>query len=685
VLPPGHPYVANAVEALGMIQVDRGAFVEGKALLERSLQIREKALGNNHPKVSESLNNIASLYMKQREYARAEPFLDRALALMEATLGPDHPNVGTVLANLAVLQQFLDAPAKADQYWQRSLANLAKRFQQYFTYMNESERLLFLKTAAARFSDFYSFCYAYREKMPVLAARMYDVALWQKSMIVQSVASLRARIVARGDADSAELLARLAAQRGQIARLLSSEAGEAPSARQTIAELERTAGELERELVKRSALLSDQNRLASSTWNDVRRALAEGEAAVELVRFRARKEETATTRYMALVVTPETVTAPTTVVMGEARVLEGDALRQYQHRVADQGRGAPPEQAAAQSPFWKPLEPVLKRSRRIYLSPDGILNLIAWDVLAGEDGRSLIEDREIRLVSSTRDLLGARRGAETRSAVLVGNPDFGLDESRHAALARSLRAAGHPASAGRNLRSSSRLSTDLHPLPGTKDELRSIQSKLQRAGWRVEVFSDARALEEAVKGVRSPGVLHIATHSFFLEDLAQPSAETDDAAAASNEDPMLRSGLYFTGANRVLSGRNASVELDDGLLTAYEASGLNLNGTNLVVLSACETGLGKVENGEGVFGLRRAFQVAGAESVMMSLWAVPDKETQELMTLFYDRWLAGATKADALRRAKLELRSRVRKRYGRDLPFYWGSFVLVDQSGIAKP
>ena len=140
---------------------------------------------------------------------------------------------------------------------------------------------------------------------------------------------------------------------------------------------------------------------------------------------------------------------------------------------------------------------------------------------------------------------------------------------------------------------------------------------------------------------------------------------------------MLRSGLYFAGANRALSGAAPPPDLDDGVLTAYEAMGLNLQGTELVVLSACETGLGQVKNGEGVFGLRRALQVAGAEAVLMSLWSVADRETQELMTVFYANWLSGKNKHEALREAQLALRTKVKERYGQDLPFYWGGFVLV--------
>ena len=175
-----------------------------------------------------------------------------------------------------------------------------------------------------------------------------------------------------------------------------------------------------------------------------------------------------------------------------------------------------------------------------------------------------------------------------------------------------------------------------------------------------------------MKRISGPRVLHVATHGVFRPD-AGPNANTRSSAAGGREDPMLRSGLLFAGANQARSG----TAVEDGELTAYEAIGLNLQGTELVVLSACETGLGTVRNGEGVFGLRRALEVAGAQTILMSLWDVPDLETRELMTRFYRLWLSGLEKPAALRRAQLQMRAVVKARYGRDLPYYWGAFVLT--------
>ena len=197
------------------------------------------------------------------------------------------------------------------------------------------------------------------------------------------------------------------------------------------------------------------------------------------------------------------------------------------------------------------------------------------------------------------------------------------------------------------------------------------------SGWSLDITGD-RALKQVMGQERGPGIVHLAMHGFFLSDkeVAQKSKTGQHAPV---EDPMLRSGLFFAGANRFRSGAAPAPGLDDGVLTAFEASQLNLEGTQLVVLSACETGLGQQSNSEGVFGLRRGLQEAGADAVMMSMWSVPDKETQELMTLFYEKWLSGLDKPEALRKAQFQERETVRLRYGRDLPFFWGVFVLVSR------
>jgi CHAT domain-containing protein len=278
----------------------------------------------------------------------------------------------------------------------------------------------------------------------------------------------------------------------------------------------------------------------------------------------------------------------------------------------------------------------------------------------------------------------------------MGNPLFDLDEAQQRVAVQALKqteqrekterdqkaATAEPvlvASAG--LRSRDLRGGTLNPLPGTQIEAETVSRLLKGQHWDVGLYTQETALEERVKGVQSPRLLHLATHGFFESDQERKPKDLAEGLgeerASGLEDPMLRSGLYLTGANRTLEGKTTPADMDDGVLTAYEATQINLQGTELVVLSACETGLGESQNGEGVFGLRRALQEAGAEAVLMSMWSVPDQETQELMTLFYQKWLGGKDKHEALREAQSEMRATAKARYGRDQAYYWGAFVLV--------
>jgi CHAT domain-containing protein len=226
-------------------------------------------------------------------------------------------------------------------------------------------------------------------------------------------------------------------------------------------------------------------------------------------------------------------------------------------------------------------------------------------------------------------------------------------------------------------------------LPGTRQEVRAIHALL--GADKADLFTDKAALEEVLRQHGTPRILHLATHGFFLSDQDLASLRDDDRGmrplglevalppkAGKIENPLVRSGIALAGANRALAA--SDLTQSDGLVTAEKILGLRLQGTDLVVLSACETGLGEVKNGEGVFGLRRAFTQAGAKSLVMSLWTVPDRETQELMVRFYENMLSGRmNRAQALRQAALALMPIIKARYGDAHPFYWGAFVFLGE------
>jgi CHAT domain-containing protein len=310
-----------------------------------------------------------------------------------------------------------------------------------------------------------------------------------------------------------------------------------------------------------------------------------------------------------------------------------------------------------------------------------------------------MEKYDLRLVSSTRDLLRPQTPVSATTALLVGNPSFDLAEDKQRATLQALNlpmnspVPSFPFSSGERVGGSvpSTNSTDqpgttaLPPLPGTGAEIQAIADLMHQHGWQATIYTGDQALKTVVEQAGSPRLIHLATHGFFLPDPVGTGEFVGDIRSivqpgqySAMNDPMLRSGLYFAAADRTLAGKPSPPGLDNGVLTALEAGNLNLTGTQLVVLSACETGQGEEKNGEGVFGLRRALEEAGAQSVLMSLWSVPDKETLELMQRFYSKWLNGTEVHQALKEAQLEMREQVKQSHdGKDLPYYWGAFVLV--------
>ena len=289
-----------------------------------------------------------------------------------------------------------------------------------------------------------------------------------------------------------------------------------------------------------------------------------------------------------------------------------------------------------------------------------------FEAFADAQGKYLVENFTFSYLTSGRDLFKLSEAHDiARAPVVVADPDFGIPEGKSEKRDTSARSI----TTARDLSE-----TFFSPLSETEEEVKAIRSMFPA----VKVLAGGAARESELRQVRSPKFIHIATHGFFVENpvgLMGGSAgggRTVDNSIAKN-NPLLRSGLALAGANVRRSGEN-----DDGILTALEVTGLDLRGSKLVVLSACDTGMGEVKTGEGVFGLRRAFQLAGAESLVMSLWPVSDRVTRELMSAYYRNLKDGGGRGDSLRKVQLQMIAKPARRH----PFYWASFI---QAGDWRP
>jgi CHAT domain-containing protein len=346
----------------------------------------------------------------------------------------------------------------------------------------------------------------------------------------------------------------------------------------------------------------------------------------------------------------------------------------------DLGRRAEERPAATRMPgerlratVFDPLRSALAGRRRLLVSPDGALAFLPFGVLPDGDARLLLDEYALSYVSTGRDVLrfAAPTAGQPGDPLVVADPDFDLAADRvcpgptaSSCLSRDFDRSSH---FGR--------------LVGTRAEGERVAEMLGVEPWLAGDALEGRLKEQC----RSPRILHLATHGFFLRDQPhEPNHDWRGLGALGGEDrlsgplpenPLLRAGLALAGANTWLRHGAVPTEAEDGLLTAEDVTGLDLFDTELVVLSACETGLGEVQTGEGVFGLQRAFILAGARTLVMSLWSVPDDATRELMENFYRRILASEPRADALQAAQNDLRRTYPE------PYFWGAFVCLGNPG----
>jgi CHAT domain-containing protein/Tfp pilus assembly protein PilF len=685
-LGPEHPDVATSQNNLAELYQQMGDFARAEPLHQRALASKEKLLGADHPHVARSLNNLALLYEVMGDYARAESLYQRSLAIVEKALGPEHPDNASSLANLAGLYSTMGATVRAVQSQTRANEIREHNFRLILATGSEKQKLLYLATFAFE-TDATVWLHVHFAPGDKQAAHLALTTILRRKgraldAMTDQIGALRQRL----NPQDRELLDQLAAAQRQLSNLVLNGPGGISSAayRAAIVKLETEVDQLQAAISVRSAEFSVK--ALPVTLEQVQRAIPSGAALVELVFFRpydakARKYEAA--RYAAYVLQNDGFLAWSD--LGEAAAIEKDVARLRAALSNPESSDVRLAARAVDERVMRPIRRLLGTTTRVFLSPDGILNLVPFAALVDERDRYLVEDYSITYLTSGRDLLRMQVFGEARQPpVVFANPQFGATT---AAINSAANGPGCPC--GR--RSGDMAEMRFEGLPGTADEARALGSILN-----VAPLTEARATETALKQVASPRILHIATHGFFLTDPKPDLADSargmvlarERQATTSAENPLLRSGLALAGANARQSPGG-----EDGILTALEAAGLNLWGTKLVALSACETGVGEVSQGNGVYGLRRALLLAGSETQVMSLWQVSDVVTRDLMVAYYKRLEAGEGRTEALRAVQLEMMrsgGRVASGENRDLglsktgtadrghPFFWAAFI---QSG----
>jgi CHAT domain-containing protein/Tfp pilus assembly protein PilF len=684
-LGPDHYLLASSLNNLANIYYYRGDYAKAEPLYQRALAIREKSLGPEHPDVSSTLNNMAELSRSGGDFAKAELLHQRALAIREKSLGPEQPKVANSLDALAGLYIAKNDIARAIAFQSRANAIIERNLRLNLAIGSERQKLAHLATLEKQTDQTIALHLRYAPRDPVALCLAVTSILQRKGRALDATSESLNALRNRFDAENRGLLDQLTDARSQIAKLVldGPQRMTVQQFRERIRTLEEQAEKFEAEISRRS----DEFRANSQpiTLEAVRAAIPGDAALIEFASYRPFNPKAAMVddafgrpRYVAYLLRREGEIQ--WKELGVAQAID-EAVARLRKALRDPKRNDAKNLArAVDRKVFQPIRPLLGNLTRLLISPEGALNLIPFEALVDDRGRYLVERYSIGYLASGRDLLRLQVARKSQNGPLViADPDFGGQRRFEATrLLKQTKAA--PGKHAREEAPANAFSQFYFPaLPYTAEEGRALRRLLPGS----TLLTKRQANKAALLQARSPEILHIATHGFFLEDLRSTSAGGRSLRKSSRdasrrlkqvekdglrvENPLLRAGLALAGANEQKEGAN-------GILTALEMTGLNLWGTKLVTLSACDTGVGEVRSGDGVHGLRRALALAGAETQVMSLWAVSDRWTRELMVAYYRRLRQGQGRGDALRQAQLEMLKDVKRRH----PYYWASFI---QSG----
>ncbi|MBX7222897.1 MAG: CHAT domain-containing protein [Blastocatellia bacterium] len=705
-LGPDHLSVALGLTNLGTVYRSKGDYAQAESLFRRALAIREKALGPNHSSVTSSRMNLAGIYAEKGDYAQAEALNRQALAIREARKDGDPVGVATALNNLAMVLYLEGKYAEAEPLFQRSLAirekalgtthpetalslnNLAKLYQaqgnptQALSYQarcnevteqdlqrnlvsgSERQKALYLKQTAFYWDQTLSLQVPMTATNPAARKVGLTIVLQRKGRALDVMTSEIGILRKQSNPHIQKLLDSYAKLVEQISALTlqGPEAGKSEGYLAYLRTLEEQKEKLENDISRQS--LEFKVQLTPVSLEAVQQQIPTGAALVEYAVYRpfdVKARTYGTPRYVAYVLKPGSAATADplwSVDLGPAEPIEQAVVKLRKALSTPQSsltKDVKPASQALEKLIFAPLRPNLGKAGQVLISPDGQLSLIPFAALVDEKGAYLTESYRLTYLTSGRDLLRLAVKVESHQPPLVlADPDFAQGKG--------------PVLAGHQY-------VPLKRLKGTESEGVALKSLFPQTNLKMQETATA----EAIKAVQKPEILHIATHGYFLEDAPQPSTQGDErsllrtdeplnAEPLQVENPLLRSWLFFAGANQ------GGTEGGKGTMTALEVAQLDLWGTKLVTLSACETGVGETKNGDGVYGLRRALVLAGSESQMMSLWSVSDQGTRELMVDYYRRLKAGEGRSDALRNAQLNLLKSAKRQH----PYYWAAFI---QSG----
>jgi CHAT domain-containing protein len=639
ILGANNPYYAGVLNNLALLYVQMNKPEKVEEYLKKSADVYKKRFGEESPSYAKVIGDQGWYYRTKERYAEAEPLLQRSMDIREKTLGTDHPDYVKSREELAILYWKNKQWDKAYGHYKIVMDKTIEFINKYFPPMSEAEKTKYWDVTFPRFQRYYNFAIDASAEQPNVIQDVFDYQTATKALLLNATSKVKNAILKSGNTAVIKDYLSWLDQKEALARYYSLSKEDIAEQKINLDSMEQAANRMEKTLSERSKEFSSGYTTQTVSFKAIRDALSDQEAIIEIIRVRNYIQDfNDDSRYAALIMT-KTSASPKLVVLDNGNQLETRYSKFYKNAIQQKSND---DYSYAQ--YWQRIEPALEGKKTVYLSPDGVYNQINLNTLKNTSGAYLLNQIDLITIGNSKDLLTLkkRKPVTTKDAMLIGFPDYGGNE--------------------------------VAALPGTKVELDGISKILKASGYQVKQLMQKDATEAALKALKAPTILHIATHGYFKKD-----SEVGEGGALgvsvenAQENPLLRSGLLMSGASATISGTN-SVDLasnDNGIVTAYEVMNMNLDGTALIILSACETGLGEVKAGEGVYGLQRAFLVAGANALIMSLWKVDDAATQQLMTNFYTNWVKSGDKQKAFKQAQTQLMTKFKE------PYYWGAFTMI--------
>lgn len=650
-----NPTYAELLKNLAVANISAGNYTNATRYLDNALRIWSLKIGKRNNRNSAVVAVLrGDIFYRQKRYGEAESLYQDALKQYGKVFSDQHPDYVKVQAKLSRTYYMQGDYKRSQDQLEEVLGNYKTFIENYFPALSEREKAKFWNTIKPNY-EFYNTLIVSRNRSSRYFGEMYNNALLTKALLLNSSIKIRQRIMGSNDQELIDMYNEWVNKKELLTSALSMSPDQLAENGINPNSLAGEVNDLEKNMSVRSEDFSQGIDNKAVTWQNVRDALKENEVAVEMVRFRYFNHDfTDSVMYAILYVKGGKRSEPQMILLNNGEDLEGKFLKNFRNRIKFRL-----SDNQSYDNYWKEIAEGIGSVSSVYLSPDGVYNQINLESLATPDGTYVIDNSNIILLSNTKVLYYDQQKPEVSSqeqeAVMFANPKFYVATSP-----------GVPVANSGITRATAEVISDL---PGTKRELEELMALLNNKGWKVDAKSELQANEASIKEIDNPRIFHVATHGFFQDDKKLAKDELNEAAAYEN--PLLKTGLLLAGAGDILNETRVNYNLDNGILTAYEAMNLNLDKTDLVVLSACETGLGEIEAGEGVYGLQRAFLVAGARTIIMSLFKVSDEATQKLMVKFYQKWIESGNKRQAFIEAKKEIREEYKD------PIFWGPFIMI--------